>query len=44
MPRPFRLYGRLLWCRETLDAAVDALRDAQTPEDDRAEDSWADYS
>jgi len=26
------------------DAAVDALRDAQTPEDDRAEDSWADYS
>jgi hypothetical protein len=43
MPRPFRLYGRLLWCRESLDAAVDALRDAQTPEDDRAEDSWADY-
>ena len=42
MPRPFRLYGRLLWCREALDAAVDALRDAQEPEG--ADDSWADYS
>ena len=30
MPKPFRLYGRVLWCRQALDSAIDALRDAQS--------------
>jgi predicted DNA-binding transcriptional regulator AlpA len=40
LPKPFRLYGRVLWCRKALDAALDALSDATA---DTAADSWADY-
>ena len=44
LPKPFRLYGRVLWCRLALDAAIDVLRDAETEaEATHASDSWADY-
>jgi predicted DNA-binding transcriptional regulator AlpA len=44
MPKPFRLYGRVLWCRLALDAAIDVLRDAQSEaEAARASDTWASY-
>ena len=43
-PRPFRLYGRVLWCRLALDAAIDVLRDAQSEaEAQKASDTWASY-
>ena len=42
MPKPFRIYGRVLWCRQALDAALDALRDAQAgPKPRSASDTWA---
>jgi predicted DNA-binding transcriptional regulator AlpA len=45
LPKPFRIYGRLIWCRQALDAALDVLRDSQTEaEAGCASDSWADYS
>ncbi len=44
LPKPFRLYGRVLWCRIALDAALDVLRDSQTEVDkDASADSWADF-
>ena len=44
MPKPFRLYGRVLWCRQALDSAIDALRDAQSEaEVQKASDTWASY-
>ena len=44
MPKPFRLYGRVLWCRQALDSAIDALRDAQSEaEAQKASDTWASY-
>ena len=45
LPKPFRIYGRVLWCRIALDEALDVLRDAQAEaETGSASDSWADYS
>ena len=45
LPKPFRIYGRVIWCRQALDAALDVLRDSQTEAETRAaSDSWADYS
>jgi predicted DNA-binding transcriptional regulator AlpA len=38
LPRPFKLYGRVLWCRKRLDVALDALSDT-APDDD----TWGDY-
>jgi predicted DNA-binding transcriptional regulator AlpA len=44
MPKPFRIYGRVLWCRQTLDAALDVLRDTQAgAEASSASDTWADF-
>jgi hypothetical protein len=40
LPRPFKLYGRVLWCRRALDGALDALSDATA---DTADDTWGDY-
>lgn len=43
-PRPFRLYGRVLWCRLALDEAIDVLRDAQSEAEVlKASDTWASY-
>jgi predicted DNA-binding transcriptional regulator AlpA len=36
-PKPFRVYGRVLWCRRKLDAALDLLAGA----DDTADDPWS---
>jgi hypothetical protein len=33
MPKPFRLYGRVLWCRRKLDAALDALAGEEETDD-----------
>ena len=44
LPKPFRIYGRLIWCRQALDAALDVLRDAQAEADsDASGDTWGDY-
>ena len=40
LPKPFRLYARVLWCRRALDAALDALSDTTA---DTVDDSWGDY-
>jgi integrase len=32
LPGPFRLYGRVLWCRRKLDAAIDALVGEDEPD------------
>jgi predicted DNA-binding transcriptional regulator AlpA len=42
LPKPFRIYGRLIWCRQALDAALDVLRDSQT-EAEASDDTWGDY-
>lgn len=38
MPKPFRIGGRVLWDRHRLDAAIDELQDAPTPDEQR----WSD--
>jgi predicted DNA-binding transcriptional regulator AlpA len=44
LPKPFRLYGRVLWCRMAIDSAVDALRDASSEAEVlQASDTWASY-
>jgi predicted DNA-binding transcriptional regulator AlpA len=44
LPRPFRIYSRVLWCRQALDAALDVLRDAQAEANsDASGDTWGDY-
>jgi hypothetical protein len=44
LPKPFRVYGRVLWCRIALDMAIDALRDSQTEaEGDASDDTWGDF-
>ena len=40
LPKPFKLYGRVLWCRRALDAALDALSDTAA---DMVDDTWGDY-
>jgi len=44
LPKPFRLYGRVLWCRLAIDEALNMLRDAQQgAAEQAAADSWADW-
>lgn len=33
MPKPFRVYGRVLWDRNKVDAAIDALSELGAPDD-----------
>jgi hypothetical protein len=33
LPAPFKLFGRALWCRRKLDAAIDMLAGADDPAD-----------
>jgi predicted DNA-binding transcriptional regulator AlpA len=41
LPKPFKLYGRVLWCRRAIDAALNALSDTEA---DTADDTWGDYA
>jgi hypothetical protein len=40
LPTPFKLFGRVLWCRRKLDAALDLLAGA----DDTADDPWGEMA
>lgn len=33
MPTPFRIFGRVVWDRKKVDAAIDVLSDAGSPDD-----------
>lgn len=33
MPKPFRIYGRVVWDRKKIDAAIDVLSDVGSPDD-----------
>jgi predicted DNA-binding transcriptional regulator AlpA len=33
MPKPFRIYGRVVWDRKKVDAAIDTLSEAGSPDD-----------
>jgi hypothetical protein len=44
LPKPFRIFGRVLWCRQALDAALDVLRDAQTEAEGVSDDTWSDFT
>ena len=33
MPKPFRIFGRVVWDRKKVDAAIDQLSDVGSPDD-----------